>query len=191
MFEDKILLWKFKCGSRDAFRLIYDKYADDLLNLAANLLADKSQAEDVVQDVFISFVESIGKFRLTGSLKGYLATCIVNRSRDYMRKKKREQSAAENRSERITPGVRNPLQLAVNNEELLKLSNALTELPYEQRETVVLHLHGDMRFRQIAGLQNVSIKTVQSRYRYGLEKLRSALNGEVKKWDQRKILKIR
>jgi RNA polymerase sigma factor (sigma-70 family) len=191
MFEDKILLWKFKCGSRDAFRLIYDKYADDLLNLAANLLADKSQAEDVVQDVFISFVESIGKFRLTGSLKGYLATCIVNRSRDYMRKKKREQSAAENRSERITPGVRNPLQLAVNNEELLKLSNTLTELPYEQRETVVLHLHGDMRFRQIAGLQNVSIKTVQSRYRYGLEKLRSALNGEVKKWDQRKILKIR
>ena len=191
MFEDKILLWKFKCGSRDAFRLIYDKYVDDLLNLAANLLADKNQAEDVVQDVFISFVESIEKFRLTGSLKGYLATCIVNRSCDYMRKKKREQSAAENRSERITPGVRNPLQLAVNNEELLKLSNALTELPYEQRETVVLHLHGDMRFRQIAELQNVSMKTVQSRYRYGLEKLRSALNGEVKKWDQRKILKIR
>ena len=191
MFEDKILLWKFKCGSKDAFRLIYDKYACDLLNLAANLLDDKSQAEDVVQDVFISFVESIDKFRLTGSLKGYLATCIANRSRDYMRKKKRQQNAAENRSERTTPGVRTPLQSAVNSEELLKLSNALTELPYEQRETVVLHLHGDMRFRQIAGLQNVSIKTVQSRYRYGLEKLRSALNGEVKKWDQRKILKIR
>jgi RNA polymerase sigma-70 factor (ECF subfamily) len=191
MFEDKILLWKFKNGSRNAFRLIYDKYIDDLLNLAANLLADKSLAEDVVQDVFISFVESIEKFRLTGSLKGYLSTCIVNRSRDYMRKKKREQSAAENRSERITPGVRNPLQLAVNNEELLKLSNALTELPYKQREILVLHLHSGMRFRQIAELQNVSIKTVQSRYRYGLEKLRSALNGEVKKWDQRKILKIR
>ena len=191
MFEDKILLWKFKCGSRDAFRPIYDKYAADLLNLAANLLADKSQAEDVVQDVFISFVESIEKFRLTGSLKGYLATCVVNRSRDYMRKKKREQNAVENRSGRTTPYVKNPLQLAVNSEELLKLSNALTELPYEQRETLVLHLHGGMRFRQIAGMQNVSIKTVQSRYRYGLEKLRSALNGEVKKWDQRKILKIK
>ncbi len=191
MFEDKILLWKFKCGSRDAFRLIYDKYAGDLLNLAANLLADKNQAEDVVQDVFISFVESIEKFRLTGSLKGYLATCIANRSRDYMRKKKREQIAAENRSGRTTPGVKNPLQSAINSEELLKLSHALTELPYEQRETLVLHLHGGMRFRQIAGMQNVSIKTVQSRYRYGLEKLRSALNGEVKKWDQRKILKIR
>lgn len=178
MFEDKILLWKFKCGSRDAFRLIYDKYAGDLLNLAANLLPDKSQAEDVVQDVFISFVESIEKFRLTGSLKGYLSTCIANRSRDYMRKKKRQQTAAENRSEQIMSGVKNPLQLAINNEELLKLSHALTELPYEQREALVLHLHGEMRFRQIAGMQNVSIKTVQSRYRYGLEKLRSALNGD-------------
>jgi RNA polymerase sigma factor (sigma-70 family) len=191
MFEDKILLWKFKYGSRDAFRLIYDKYADDLLNLAANLLADKSQAEDVVQDVFISFVESIEKFRLTGSLKGYLSTCVANRSRDYMRKKKREQTAVENRSVWTTPYVRNPLQSAMKSEEQLKLSNALAELPYEQRETLVLHLHGGIRFRQIAGMQNVSIKTVQSRYRYGLEKLRSALNGEVKKWDQRKILKIR
>ena len=181
MIEDKIRLWKFKCGSRDAFRLIYAKYADGLLNLAANLLADKSQAEDVVQDVFVSFVESIEKFRLTGSLKGYLSTCVANRSRDYMRKKMREQTAVVNRSERIKSDVKNPLRLAADSEELLKLSSALTELPYEQREIVVLHLHGGMRFRQIAGMQNVSIKTVQSRYRYGLEKLRSALNGEVKK----------
>ena len=181
MFEDRILLWKFRCGDRNAFRLIYDKYAGDLLNLSANLLADKSQAEDVVQDVFISFVESIEKFRLTGSLKGYLATCIVNRSRDYMRKKKRQQTAAENRLGQTTSGVKNPLQLAINSEELLKLSHALTELPYEQRETIVLRLHGEMRFRKIARLNNVSAKTIQSRYRYGLEKLRSAMNGEVKK----------
>jgi RNA polymerase sigma-70 factor (ECF subfamily) len=178
MLEDKILLWKFKRGNRDAFRLIYDKYADGLLNLAANLLADRSQAEDVVQDVFISFVESIDKFRLTGSLKGYLATCTANRSRDYIRKKMRERTAAENLPERTKPDVKNPLRLAANSEELHKLSHALTELPYEQLETLVLHLHGGMRFRQIAGIQNVSMKTAQSRYRYGLEKLRSALNSD-------------
>ncbi len=59
MLEDRLLLWKFKRGSRDAFRLIYEKYADDLLTLAANLLGDKVGAEDVVQDVFISFVQSV------------------------------------------------------------------------------------------------------------------------------------
>jgi len=63
---------------------------------------------------------------------------------------------------------------------LQKLSNAMTELPYEQREAIALRIHGNLRFRQIAELQNVSTKTVQSRYRYGLDKLRSTLNGEVK-----------
>ncbi len=54
MLEDKILLWKFKTGGKDTLRAIYDKYADDLLNLAANLLNDSSAAEDVVQDVFVT-----------------------------------------------------------------------------------------------------------------------------------------
>ena len=72
MLEDRLLLWRFKCGSRDAFRAIYDKYAADLLTLAANLLYDSSAAEDIVQDVFISFVKSVDRFRLRGSLKGYL-----------------------------------------------------------------------------------------------------------------------
>ena len=181
MLEDRILLWKFKCGNKDAFRLIYEKYADDLLTLAANLLDDKHDAEDVVQDVFISFVESIDWFRLTGSLKGYLATCVANRSRDYMRKGKRRRTAVENQSQQSELITRGPVQLAICSEQLEKLSNALTELPYQQRETIVLRLHGGMRFRQIARLNNVSVKTIQSRYRYGLEKLRSAMNGEVKK----------
>jgi len=181
MLEDRLLLWKFKRGSRDAFRLIYEKYADDLLTLAANLLNDKADAEDVVQDVFISFVQSVKKFRLTGSLKGYLATCVANRSRDYIRRKKRRQSGAISDAEQVVSDERNPVQLVICSEELQKLSHAMEKLPYEQRETIVLRLHGDFRFRQIARLQNISIKTAQSRYRYGLDKLRSILNGEVRK----------
>jgi len=58
------------------------------------------------------------------------------------------------------------------------LNNALAQLPYDQRETVILRAQGGMKFRQIAKLQCVSIKTVQSRYRIGLDKLRSLLNSE-------------
>ena len=181
MLEDRLLLWKFKCGNRDAFRLIYKKYAGDLLTLAANLLNDKADAEDVVQDVFISFVQSVEKFRLTGSLKGYLATCVANRSRDHIRRNKRRQTAAVNEPEQTTSDAKTPVQLVICSEELHKLSYAMTELPYEQREAIVLRLHGEMRFRQIAKLQNISIKTAQSRYRYGLDKLRSIMNGEVRK----------
>ena len=181
MLEDRLLIWRFKCGSRDAFGRIYAKYESDLLTLAANLLADATAAEDVVQDVFISFVQSIRQFRLKGSLRGYLATCVANRSRDLIRKRQRRRTVPAGEAQRMTSTAAGPVQLAIRSEELEKLSCAMGELPYEQREAIVLHLHGDLRFRAIAELQNVSIKTVQSRYRYGLDKLRSILNGEVTK----------
>lgn len=86
MFEDELLKWKFKQGSTEALSCIYRKYLDDLLTLAVGLLDDPSEAEDVVQDVFVSFVKSVDNFKLRGSLKAYLATCVVNRVRDRVRK---------------------------------------------------------------------------------------------------------
>jgi RNA polymerase sigma factor (sigma-70 family) len=181
MLEDRLLLWKFKHGNRDAFRAIYEKYAGDMLTLAGNLLDDKVGAEDIVQDVFIKLVKSVDSFRLTGNLKSYLATCVANRSRDYIRGRIRQRNAVARQAEKTPAGAKSTIHLAIRNEELEKLSNVISELPYEQRETIALHVHGNLRFRQIAELQNVSTKTVQSRYRYGLVKLRSALNGEVEK----------
>jgi RNA polymerase sigma-70 factor (ECF subfamily) len=181
MLEDKLLIWRFQGGSRDSFRRIYEKYESFLLTLAANLLGDGSAAEDVVQDVFVSFVQSVEKFRLRGSLKGYLATCVANRARDCIRKRQRHRTVAVNEAEQTVSDVNEPVQLVINNEELQRLKLAMTELPYEQREAVALHLNGDLKFRQIAKLQKVLIKTAQSRYRYGLDKLRSILDGEVKK----------
>jgi len=179
MLEDRILVRKFKSGSTDATRRIYEKYESDLLTVAANLLGEPNAAEDVVQDVFISFVQSADNFRLKGSLKGYLATCVANRARDYIRKKLRQKTVAVDEAGQIASDSDEPVQLVANNEQLQRLSQAMTELPYEQREVIVLHLHGSFKFRQIAKLQNVSIKTAQSRYRYGLDKLRSVLNSEV------------
>ena len=64
-------------------------------------------------------------------------------------------------------------------EELQQLSRAMAKLPYEQKEVIMLHLHGGMMFKQIAKSQQVSINTAQSRYRYALDKLRSLLNSEM------------
>ena len=55
--------------------------------LAANLLNDSSAAEDVVQDVFVTLAQSADKINLRDNLKGYLLTCVANRSRDYSRSK--------------------------------------------------------------------------------------------------------
>ncbi|MHC4743865.1 MAG: sigma factor-like helix-turn-helix DNA-binding protein, partial [Planctomycetota bacterium] len=76
---------------------------------------------------------------------------------------------------------RNPRQWAVLDEQLTLLSNALQELPYEQREVICLRMEMDMTFRRIASRQETSVNTVKGRYRYGMAKLRSLLNGEVEK----------
>jgi RNA polymerase sigma-70 factor (ECF subfamily) len=72
-----------------------------------------------------------------------------------------------------------PEKAASEKESESLLRNAIAQLPYEQREVVVLHIRGGLTFRQIAAMQDVSINTVQGRYRYGLDKLRTMLNGQV------------
>ncbi|MHC4744039.1 MAG: sigma factor-like helix-turn-helix DNA-binding protein, partial [Planctomycetota bacterium] len=50
--------------------------------------------------------------------------------------------------------------------------------PHEQREVIVLHIHGRMRLRAVAQSLGLPVNTVKSRYRYGIGKLRSILDGE-------------
>jgi RNA polymerase sigma-70 factor (ECF subfamily) len=178
--EDNILVWKFNRGSKDALRRIYEKYKDDLLGLAITLLRDRSLAEDVVHDVFVSFASTAGSFNLSGSLKAYLSTCVANSARD----RNRLRSAASARPDFVETScfdTDGPVENAIGTEESGRLEDFLARLPYEQGEVVVLHLHHDMRFREIAKALGISINTVQSRYRYGLAKLRSIVNNVVTK----------
>lgn len=85
MLEDKVLVWRAQRGSKEAMRRIYEKYKNDLLTSATAMLTDRAAAEDAVHDVFVSFAGGLGRFSLTGSLKGYLATCTANKARDMLR----------------------------------------------------------------------------------------------------------
>ena len=180
MIEDEVLKWRFKCGSTDALQRIYEKYLNRLLTVAMALLNDTEAAEDVVHDVFVSFAESAEDFRLAGSLKSYLTTCVVNRARDRMRANQRGPVRLDE-SMSMSSCSDTPEQEIVCSELAQRLNHAIAQLPDEQREVVVLHLKGEVKFREIARLQGVSVNTTQGRYRYGLDKLRSLLNGEVEK----------
>jgi len=180
MIEDELLKWKFKCGSKEALRRIYEKYLDYLLTLAMALLNDAGTSEDVVHDVFVSFAESAENFKLAGSLKGYLATAVCNRARDQIRAKKRPPIRIDE-PDSATSDFNGPEQSVVYSEEALRLNHAIARLPGEQREVIVLRLKGEMKFREIAKLQGASVNTILGRYRYGLNKLRSILDGEVEK----------
>ena len=180
MIEDELLKWRFKCGSREALSRIYQKYLNNLLTLAMALLNDTGAAEDVVHDVFVSFAKSAGSFKLRGSLKSYLGTCVINRARDQIRTKQRQSTWPDN-IDLISSEANEPDQSVIYSEESRRLNDAIAQLPGQQREVIILRLKGEMKFKEIARLQGVSISTIQGRYRYGLDKLRSILDGEVEK----------
>ena len=178
MIEDEILKWKFKRGSSEALSRIYEKYVNSLLSLAMGLLNDPHDAEDVVQDVFVSFARSAGSFGLRGSLKAYLATSVVNRARDRLRRARSLQRRVD-RYAGAASGAGRADESLVYSERCERLSSALAELPCEQREAVVLKVKQNMTLRQIAKLQGVSVSTAHGRYRYGLDRLRALLDDEI------------
>lgn len=185
MLEDRFLIFGIKRGNTEAFRHIYDKYADILLTLAVNLLGNRQDAEDIVQDVFIKFAETADTFELAGSLKAYLAKCVTNKCRDNLRSINRHRNVPIDESQQILSSEVSPVQTAITGEETQRLEQALTEVSYEQREVLVLRINGNLKFREIANLQQIPVKTVISRYRYGLNQLRSLLNGEVQNEDDK------
>lgn len=179
MLEDRLLVWKCKHGSKDAFCRIYDKYRNDLLRLAFSLLNETDIAEDIVHDVFTSFIRNRKQFRLTGSLKSYLSTCVANRARNENRSNKLRRNSGLENIDSVKSDPTRPDRWIMVGDEFRRLNEALAQLPYDQRETVILRAQSGIKFRHIAEVQHVPIKTVQSRYRAGLDKLRSLLNNEV------------
>jgi RNA polymerase sigma-70 factor (ECF subfamily) len=179
MLEDKILAWRFKKGSSAALRRIYEKYYDYLLTVATALLHDVNTAEDVVHDSFVKLSESTHLLDPRRSLKWYLVVCVSNKARDELRGRQHEVVGLDE-SLSLSSKACGPESAAICNEEMQLVLNALEQLPYEQREVVVLHTRGRVTFKAIAEMRQVSVKTVQSRYRYGLEKLKTLLNGQVK-----------
>ena len=170
--EHRSFVNRHRQGDGDVLRGIYEEHRDYLLVLAIALSNDVSTAEDALHDVFVAFAGAMETFRLTGSLRAYLATCVANRVRDLARAKRNRAKALDVVPGRPTsPDAADPGQLVACNEQLQAFSAALSELPEEQREAVVLHIHGGMRFRTIAGSLGISVNTVKGRYQ-GKRKVR-------------------
>lgn len=180
MLTEKRLIRRARQGCTDSMRQIYEMYASDMLTLANALLNDIAAAEDVVHDVFVKFAQTLDDFRLRKSLKAYFATCTRNLARDRMRTKKRHADKLPDLASPQTVST-TPADHAQSKETVHLLRAALQLLPIEQREALLLKTKAGLTFKQIAEIQDVSANTVQGRYRYGLDKLRSLLDSEVQK----------
>jgi RNA polymerase sigma factor (sigma-70 family) len=174
--EDRFLLWRLKAGSPQALERLYDKYSTPMHTLAMAFLRDRSVAEDIVHDSFVAFAQAARSPAGIANARAYLMTTVANRARDVIRARPRRPIALGG----IEPPVEmDQLARLIEQEDLKRLAQVLPALPDEQLEAILLHLSGGLTFKALAAHQNVSISTVQGRYRYGLEKLRSLMNHEV------------
>jgi RNA polymerase sigma-70 factor (ECF subfamily) len=169
--RDRRLVYRLRQGDADALRQIYQRYKEDLLTVAMSLLGEVHTAEDCVHDVFVHFAEAPADLRVHSSLRGYLVRCVANRAKNMLKRQSRPSESIADEPQSLDC----PVHGSIASEESPRVFEALAQLPAEQREVITLHLQGQMRFREIAVHLGLSINTVQSRYRYGIEKLRTLL----------------
>lgn len=184
MTEDQRLWLSVQNGNTDALQRLYQQFKDQLLTAAVMILRDVATAEDCLHDVFVTLAAEAHRIHIRRNLKSYLTMCVVNRARDHLRKKERRNVSLENLavpaagSDDTAADRTDPAERMVEKEESAQLLLALEQLPVEQREVITLHLRADMTFKEIANTNKISINTIQSRYRYGMDKLRTLLSEE-------------
>ena len=156
-----------------AVELIWNRYAGDLLAFLRAVLCSGHDAEDALQAVFVRIVRK--RHRLAGArrLDAYVYRIARNEASRLLGRRQKEQTAkAMNESWLMAPESRHE-----GNDLAEELQAALERLPQPQREVIVMKIYREKTFLEISGLLGLSANTVASRYRYGIEKLRTLLGG--------------
>ena len=174
---DGELLARFQQGDAGAFGMLYERYKSGLYGYALSLCHEASQAQDVVQELWLKFIERAGSIGAEVNLRPYLFTALRNLVIDQARRKKSEQRALEGQA-RQRPLLLEPVDPVAGAEEAARVNAALAELPEDQRETLLLKMYGPFTFEELAEVVKAPAKTVMSRYRLALEKLGKALESE-------------
>ena len=169
-------------GDDTALREIYDQYASFVYGLAVRVIGDHRAAEDVSQDVFISFWERPGAFdRTRGSLRTWLGTLTHRRAVDHVRREEARRRRAEREASRAlaAPDVEEMATALLTAE---RVRAALDKLPEEQRRAVQLAYFGGKTYRQVAETLGIPEGTAKSRLRLALRRIAVTLEAEGGDW---------
>lgn len=156
----------FARNPEKGFEQIYKAFAGPIFRYLRNSFRfEKEEAEDILQNVFLPWVKNPEKFARVENLSAYLFTSARNAALKRKSEKRpsgsTESVIAQGHSEKVENGV--------------IIDQALSQLPSEQREAVVLKIWNNMTFAEISQLQNTSLQTIASRYRYAIDKLKELI----------------
>jgi RNA polymerase sigma-70 factor (ECF subfamily) len=175
---DRRILERMTKGDAEALRALYDAHARAVYSLALRILRSQSDAEDVVQEVFLQAWRQAARYdAMRGTVAGWLLMQTKTRAIDRLRARMaRPQSADVDRATRkADPGAAPDLQV-VQAEQAVRVKAALEQLPLLQRTALELAYYEGLTHAEIAERLEQPLGTVKTRIRQGLLKLRDVLD---------------
>ena len=156
---------------------VIEAYGDYLLRVAYVYVKNKETAEDIVQEVFITYYEKHAQFRYESSLKTYLVKMTVNRCHDYLRSWRHKRIVL---FEKVTGKQTNetPEKVYVEQVQQTNLLAVLLTLSLPYREVIVLYYYEELSTVAIAKMLNCSESTIRSRLQRARRQLKNRMNAD-------------
>ena len=170
--SEQNLVRKIQSGDKAAMNEMISKYYQPVFAFFYKNVGNYHQAKDLTQEVFMKMAAGISKYRPKTPFKNWLFTIASNHLKNYYRTISRRPENYELFEDYPAP----------DNEvdKILILSDtqaALTRLPIEQKEAVILRFYYGFSIHDISKITGAKESTVKARIRYGLEKLKNELEG--------------
>ena len=159
-------------------KMLVDQYYTYIVRLAASILRDSAEAQDVAQDTFVSALLNIESVDPNTNLKAWLSTIAVNKCRDLIRRRKvkqKFQSIMETFWDRPDPTTL-PERMAMHSETASKLWTAVDQLKDKHRLPILLRYGHNLSIREIAEVLDTKEGTIHSRLHYACQKLQYQLD---------------
>ncbi|MBD5457679.1 MAG: RNA polymerase sigma factor [Lachnospiraceae bacterium] len=168
---DKELIRKVHNGDKESLNAIVRKYYDEIYRFCLYLTGQETDSYDIAQEVFLKFIRYVDSYQYK-NLKGYLLMIARNACYDYFRHKKETVCIEE-----IEESGSEDSKIVLVEDEML-LHQALSMIPPEQREVIILRIYEELKYTEIAKILGCNLSTVKSRYFQGIKKLNRMLKGE-------------
>ncbi|MFF3014571.1 ECF RNA polymerase sigma factor SigK [Streptomyces sp. NPDC057939] len=173
-----VLLGRVAEGDESAFGAVYEAVCGRVLGVTLAVLRDRSQAEEVTQEVFVEVWRTAGRYRSDrGSVRTWVLTMAHRRAVDRVRSAQastdRERRAA--RLESALPEFDEVSEAALERDEAARVRRCLGSLTGIQRQSVTLAYYRGLTCREVSEALSVPLGTVKTRLRDGLLRLRDCL----------------
>jgi RNA polymerase sigma-70 factor (ECF subfamily) len=180
---ERSLRSRLAAGEEHALTDLYDQFGSFVYGLAARVIGDRTAAEDITQDVFVTLWERPELFDPErGRLRTFLGTLAHRRAVDYVRREEaaRRRTARESALARTVPDV-DEMAMALANAERVRA--AVNALPAEQRDAIQLAYFAGKTYREVAEVLGIPEGTAKSRLRLGLRRIADALEAHgIEQW---------